>query len=141
MDKDKKTFNHDKANISDKIRLVSELEHIRTHALRAAASTWKEEDDSESVRYLILAKRAQTLRRDYMKNHFGELKDTDWCLCKSAACLRQILYEVNDGWPEELKEIDDFVDEIWGSALGLDLSECVACHEDRQGGQAHVEES
>lgn len=136
-----KTFDHAKTGVSDKIRLISELEHIRAHALRAAASTWREEDDSESVRYLILAKRAQTLRRDYMKNHFGELKDTDWCLCKSAACLRQILYEVNDGWPEELKEIDDFVDEIWGSALGLDLSDCVACHEDRQEGQAPSEES
>ena len=141
MHEDKKTFNHDKANISDKIRLISELEHIRTHALRAAASTWREEDDSESVKYLILAKRAQRLRRDYMKNHFGELKETDWCLCKSAACLRQILYEVNDGWPEELKEIDDFVDEIWGEALGQDLSQCLACREDRQAGQAPSEES
>ena len=127
----KKTFNHDKASVSDKIRLVGELEHIRAHALRSAASVWREEDDSDSVRYLVLAKRAQSLRRDYMKNHFGEIKDTDWCLCKAAACLRQILYEVNDGWPEELKEIDDFVDEIWGSALGMDLSDCQVCHEDR----------
>ena len=126
-----KTFDHDKASISDKIRLISELEHIRAHALRSAASAWREEDDSESVKYLVIAKRAQNLRREYMKNHFGELKDTDWCLCKSAACLRQILYEVNNGWPEELKELDDFVDEIWGNALGVDLSECVVCREDR----------
>ena len=67
-----------------------------------------------------------------MKNHFNGIKDTDWCLCKAAATLRQILYEVNDGWPEELKEIDDFVDEIWGSALGMDLSDCVSCKEDRE---------
>ena len=136
-----KTFNHNKAAISDKIRLISELEHIRAHALRAAASTWEEDDDSESVKYLVIAKRAQSLRRDYMKNHFNDLKDTDWCLCKAAASLRQVLYEVNDGWPEELKELDDFVDEIWGQALGVDLSDCVACREDRQEGQAHVEES
>ena len=128
-----KTFNHGKASVADKIRLIGELEHIRAHALRAAASVWTEEGDSDSVRYLILAKRAQALRREYMKNHFGELKDTDWCLCKSAACLRQILYEVNDGWPQELKEIDDFVDEIWGQALDMDLSDCVACKEDREG--------
>lgn len=127
-----KTFDHNKASVSDKIRLVSELEHIRAHALRAAASSWREDDDSDSVRYLILAKRAQTLRREYMKNHFGEIKDTDWCLCKSAACLRQVLYEVNEGWPEELKEIDDFVDEIWGQALDMDLSDCVACRSDRE---------
>lgn len=126
-----KTFNHDKASISDKIRLISELEHIRTHALRSAASVWEEDDDSEAVKYLIIAKRAQTLRREYMKNHFNEIKDTDWCLCKSAATLRQILYEVNNGWPEELKELDDFVDEIWGQALDMDLSDCVVCREDR----------
>ena len=127
-----KTFNHDKASVADKIRLIGELEHIRAHALRSAASVWTEEDDSEAVKYLVMAKRAQTLRREYMKNHFNEIKDTDWCLCKSAACLRQVLYEVNNGWPEELKELDDFVDEIWGNALEMDLSDCVACKEDRE---------
>ena len=129
-----KTFNHDKASVSDKIALVAELEHIRRHAVRAAASVWREDNDSESIEYLIIAKRAQVLRREYMKNHFGEIKDADWCLCKSAACLRQILYEVNDGWPEELKEIDDFVDEIWGRVLDMDLSDCEACRSDRQEG-------
>ena len=130
--KNEKTFNHGKASTSDKIALIAELEHIRRHALRAAASTWKEEDDSESVRYLVLAKRAQTLRREYMANHFPPIKESDWCLCKAAACLRQILYEVNEGWPQELKEMDDFVDEIWGGALGEDLSQCVACKDDME---------
>lgn len=136
-----KTFNHGKASVADKIRLVSELEHIRAHALRSAVSAWEEEDDSESTKYLLIAKRAQTLRRDYMKKHFGQLKDTDWCLCKSAACLRQVAYEVCEGDAVELKEIDDFVDEIWGQALNMDLSDCLACREDRQEGQVHVEES
>ena len=129
----KKSFDHSKASASDKISLIGELCHIRRHALRAAASTWREEDDSESVKYLILAKRAQRLRREYMQSHFKDIKDTDWCLCKSAACLRQLLYEVNDGWPEELKELDDFVDEIWGQALDMDLSDCIACAEDKEG--------
>ena len=127
-----KTFNHDKASVADKIRLIGELEHIRAHAIRSAVSVWREEDDSEAIKYLLIAKRAQTLRREYMKNHFGEIKDTDWCLCKSAACLRQVLYEVNNGWAEELKELDDFVDEILSSALGMDLSDCIACKEDRE---------
>ena len=138
MDGDKKTFNHEKAGVADKIRMVGELEHARAHALRAAASALGEErDDSEfgereeSTRYLIIAKQAQTLRREYMRKHFGNLKDTDWCLCKSAACLRQIAYEVCEGDVEELREIDDFVDQIWGEALGMDLSDCVACREDR----------
>ena len=133
MDSDKKTFDHGKASVADKIRLISELEHIRAHALRSAASALGEErDDSESTRYILIAKRAQTLRREYMRKHFGELKDTDWCLCKSAACLRQIVYEVCEGDVEELREIDDFVDEIWGEALGMDLSDCVACREDKE---------
>lgn len=132
-----KNFNHDKASVADKIRLISELEHARAHALRSAVSAWEEDDDSESIKYLLLAKRAQTLRRDYMKKHFGQLKDTDWCLCKSAACLRQVAYEVCEGDAVELKEIDDFVDEIWGQALNMDLSDCLACRDDR----APVEES
>lgn len=142
MEASGKTFNHDKASIADKIRLISELEHIRAHALRAAVSTWEEEkDDSESTRYLLIAKRAQNLRREYMNNHFGKIKDTDWCLCKSAACLRQVAYEVCEGDAVELKEIDDFVDEIWGQALDMDLSDCLVCREDRQEGQAPSEES
>ena len=126
-----KGFDHSKASASDKISLIGELCHVRRHALRAAASVLEESDDSESTRYLLLAKRAQTLRRDYMKEHFGELKDTDWCLCKSAACIRQIAYEVCESNSVELKELDDFVDEIWGAALDMDLSDCVACREDR----------
>lgn len=126
-----KTFNHGKASVADKIRLISELEHIRAHALRSAVSAWEEEDDSESTKYLLIAKRAQSIRRDYMKKHFGNLKDTDWCLCKSAACLRQVAYEVCEGDAVELKEIDDFVDEIWGQALDMDLSDCISCKEDR----------
>ena len=143
-----KTFNHDKASISDKIRMVGELEHARAHALRSAASALGEErDDSEftgreeSTRYLIIAKQAQTLRRDYMRKHFGNLKDDDWCLCKAASCIRQIAYEVCEGDVEELREIDDLVDQIWGKALGMDLSDCVSCVEDRQAGQAPAEES
>ena len=144
----KKTFDHSKASVADKIRLIGELEHARAHALRAAASTLGEKkDDSEfkereeSTRYLIIAKQAQTLRREYMRKHFGQLKDTDWCLCKAAACLRQIAYEVCEGDVEELREIDDFVDQIWGETLRMDLSDCVSCAEDRQAYQVDSEAS
>ncbi len=128
-----KEFNHNKASISDKIRLIGELEHARNHALRAAVSTWEEEESSKSKRYLIIAKEAQTLRREYMKKHFSELADSDWCLCKSAACIRQIAYEVCEGDDLELKELDDFVDGIWSEALGMDLSDCASCRDDREG--------
>lgn len=126
-----KTFDHAKTGISDKIRLVAELEHIRSHALRSAVATWREEDDSESNRYIILAKRAQELRREYMRKHFPEVKDPDWCLCKAASSLRQVAYETFEGNTLELKELDDFVDEIWGAAINKDLSDCEACRDDR----------
>lgn len=134
-DENEKTFNHDKASVSDKISLIGELCHIRHHALRAVVSTWEEEkesDDSDFVRYLILAKRAQEMRREYMRKHFKEIKDSDWCLCKAAACLHQLAYEVCEGDAEELKEIDDLVDDIWGAALNMDLSECRSCIDDKK---------
>lgn len=125
-----KTFDHDKAGIADKIALVAELQHGRRHAIRAAASTWKEEDDSEAVQYLLWAKRFQTIRREYMKKHFGNLKETDWCLVKVCAELRSLVYEVCEGDVEELKEIEDLIDEITGKALGVDLSGCQSCRDD-----------
>lgn len=131
-EQDKKTYDHNKGHVADQIALISELEHIRRHAIRAAASTWTEEDDSEAVRYLVIAKRAQTIRREYMRNHMSEIKEADWCLCKASASLRQLLYEVNEGWPEELKEIDDLIDDIWGPALDMDLSDCASCREDKE---------
>lgn len=125
-------FDHSKAGISDKIALVSELEHARRHAVRSAVAVWREEDDSESKRYLLLAKEAQRLRREYMKKHFGELKNPDWCLTKVAACIRQLAYEVCEGDSLELKELDDYVDELLEGALGVDLSDCEACSSDRE---------
>lgn len=127
-----KTFDHAKASVADKIALLSELEHGRRHALRAAASAWREEDDSESIQYLLWAKRFQEIRREYMKKHFGELKETDWCLFKVSASLRQLAYEVCEGDAEELKEMEDLIDEITGKALGMDMSGCLACKEDEK---------
>lgn len=141
MEKDEKTFNHDKASVADKIALIGELEHGRAHCVRAAASVWREDDDSESIQYLLWAKRFQEIRREYMRKHFGNLKESDWCLFKVSARLRQLAYEVCEGDVEELKELEDLIDEITGKALNMDLSDCVACLEDRQEGQAHVEES
>ena len=136
-----KTFDHNKASVADKIALLGELQHGRRHCVRSAASAWREEDDSESIQYLLWAKRFQGIRRDYMKKHFGELKETDWCLLKVCAELRSLVYEVCEGDVEELKELEDLIDEITGRALGMDMSSCLACREDRQEGRAPSEES
>lgn len=126
-----KTFNHARANVADKLLLIGQLEHGRNHCVRSAASVWKEEDDSDSFQYLVWAKRFQEIRREYMRKHFGELKETDWCLIKVCASLRQLTYEVCEGDTEELKEIEDIIDEITGRALDMDLSSCASCREDR----------
>lgn len=127
----KKTFDHGKASVADRLLVVGELEHGRRHCLRSAASVWREEDDSESIQYLLWAKRFQEIRREYMRKHFGELKENDWCLIKVCASLRQLVYEVCEGDIEELKELEDLVDEITSKALGKDMSNCVACADDK----------
>lgn len=136
-----KTFDHNKASVADKLLAVGEMEHGRRHCIRSAASVWREEDDSDSIQYLLWAKRFQEIRREYMKKHFGELKESDWCLLKVCASLRQLAYEVCEGDVEELKEIEDLIDEITGKALGVDLSSCASCREDRQSGQEPSEAS
>ena len=127
-----KTFDHDKAGIGDKILIVGELEHGRRHALRAAASVWREEDDSEAIQYLLWAKRFKEIRREYMRKHFGQLKESDWCLFKVCSSLRQLVYEVAEGDIEEFKELEDLIDEITGNALGMDLTGCESCRDDRE---------
>ena len=121
-------FNHVSAAVSDKIRLISELEHIRNHSLRSAAVAQGTDDE---MFYLVLAKQAKDLRREFMQKNFPNIDSKLWCLCKSAACLRQVAYEIWEEKADQLKEIDDMVDEIWGKAIGMDLSDCVACKEDK----------
>lgn len=65
-----------------------------------------------------------------MRKHFGDLEESDWCLVKVCASLRQLVYEVCEEDLEELKELEDLVDEITGNALGMDMSDCVACKDD-----------
>lgn len=127
---DGKNFNHGKASVSDKIALVAELEHIRRHALRSASVSATDETSENAISYLMIAKNAQQIRRDVMKNHFSSISSKDWCLCKSAACLRQLAYEVAEMDYEELRDIDNLVDDIWSNALGEDLSDCESCLSD-----------
>ena len=133
MEDQEKTFDHRKAGTADKILVLAELEHIRRHALRSALSLYNEDapDDVEWLHYATITAQAQALRREYQQKHFGDLSEYDWCRCKSAACLRQLAYETQENDYRMLKMVDDLVDEIWGEALGEDLSDCAACREDR----------
>ena len=118
---------HDKAALQDVISLVGELEHSYRHAIRSAYSS---ETDEQKLNYSIIANRLREARRKIMKERLGDIDEKDWCLCKSAACLRQISYEIYNGDWEQLKLIEEIVDMIWSKATGEDLSGCQACKND-----------
>ena len=125
------SMDYEKKNIVDKIALVGELEHLRRHAERSAVVAKTNEEDF--IHYLLVAKETQALRRKVMAEM--ELDDKDHCLCKTAACIRQLAYEVDEGDSDTLKGLDDLVDMVWGHALGMDLTGCKICAEDKKAGK------
>lgn len=131
MEEQQKSFNHAKAGTSDRIAIIGELEHARRHALRSATVLTTEEKSEEAFKFLVWAKQLQDMRRNYMGKHFANVDTKHWCLCKSAACLRQLAYEVDGDDIELVTEIDNLVDQIWSDATGEDLSDCEACASDR----------
>ena len=129
-DNERENFDHVKAGVGDRIVTVGEMEHLRRHALRSAISS--EEGSELAFNCLVWAKQLQDMRREYMRKHFGEIDDKLWCMCKSAACLRQLAYEVDGDDVNFLKEVDNLVDDIWGTAVNKDLSDCESCRSDRE---------
>ena len=129
-DNERENFDHAKAGVGDRIAAIGEMEHLRRHALRSAISS--EEGSELAFSCLVWAKQLQDMRREYMRKHFGEIDDKLWCMCKSAACLRQLAYEVDGDDANFLKEVDNLVDDIWGTAVNKDLSDCEVCRSDRE---------
>ena len=129
-DNERENFDHAKAGVGDRIAAIGEMEHLRRHALRSAISS--EEGSELAFNCLVWAKQLQDMRREYMRKHFGEIDDKLWCMCKSAACLRQLAYEVDGDDINFLKEVDNLVDDIWGTAVNKDLSDCETCRSDRE---------
>lgn len=129
-DNERENFDHAKAGVGDRIAAIGEMEHLRRHALRSAISS--EEGSELAFSCLVWAKQLQDMRREYMRKHFGEIDDKLWCMCKSSACLRQLAYEVDGDDINFLKEVDNLVDDIWGTAVNKDLSDCETCRSDRE---------
>lgn len=119
--------NHDNLAMTDYLRLVGELEHSRFHALAAAASM---KEGEEPLPYLVIAKHAQTARRELMRKHFKDVNEKDWCLVKCAGTLLQLMSELGEGDAEEIKSIKAIVDEIILEATGEDISGCQSCRGD-----------
>lgn len=125
-------MNHKILELSDKVAILGELEHIRAHAIRAVASSEKPEDVEH---YTLIAQSAKSLRREYMQKYFAEVDEKDWCQVKAAARLRQLVYEVYSGNDGELRDLEDLIDSILSYATGQDTSACMACREDKNPGE------
>lgn len=65
-----------------------------------------------------------------MKKYFP-VRQPDWCVVKSCATLRQLLYETTSSDFETLQEVDSLIDEVMSKVTGKDLSECEACKSDQ----------
>lgn len=115
-------------NTSDHIRVISELEHIYSHAKRSQQVSAGTDDE---VFYQVVANKAKSLRRKYMRTYFPDCDEKLWCLGKASASLRQVVYECDEGNAELIKEADDLVDEIWGKITGEELYGCQACRNDK----------
>lgn len=116
-------------NTSDHIRVIGELEHIYSHAMRSKQVAWGTDDE---VFYQVIANKAKALRRKYMRTYFPDCDDKLWCLGKASASLRQVVYESDEGNTELVKDADDLVDQIWEKITGRDLSDCESCRSDKE---------
>lgn len=103
---------------------------MRRHALRSATVAISEENGDAAFHYQVIAAQAKTMRRRIMQKEFGDIEAKDWCLCKTATIVRQLAYEL-DLDIETVQELDAIVDDVWGTALNEDLTDCEACREDK----------
>lgn len=117
---------HTRLALADVLSLIGELEHVRRHAIRSAYVT---KDAEKKVHYEMVANKAQDIRRDVMQS-LEVISDEDWCLVKSAATIRQLVYEIGCKG-EKAAELEQMVDQIYTQAFGQDMSGCKSCIDDK----------
>lgn len=126
--KDRQTFNYDHANLADQLSCAGELEHAYMHFLKTAATL----EEDEAVFYLTMAEMTKNFRREFMREHFPDVKDQDWCLVKCLCALQQRIYESCNTSHKDLKEINS----LWATTMehifGIDMSDCATCRADRE---------
>lgn len=120
-------FDFSTASVTDDLRVIGELEHLRFHAILAAQHA----PETEVIGLLVLAKHCQDARRKFMKKHFGGVENRHWCMIKSSARLLQITEEIMEGNTDELKELKGVVDEAIELTTGVDISNCESCKQDK----------
>lgn len=123
----KKDFNYDTANLADQISVVGFCEHVYDHCCKSAAVSKKE----DAVFYMTIADMIKEYRRSFMKKHFPDVKDEDWCLLKSIEQVKQRVYESAHTSYDDLKRVNDIWSEVTEHIFGVDMSGCSACKEDK----------
>lgn len=124
----KKGFNFDAANLADQISVVGFCEHIFDHCCKSAAVSSKE----DAMFYMTIADMVKEFRRKFMKEHFKDVKDEDWCLLKATEQVKQRVYESAHTSHEDLKEVNDIWAEVMEHIFGVDMSGCSACAKDKE---------
>lgn len=119
---------HKTLALSDKIRLLGEIEHSRSHCVRSAHVA---EDEEQKFFYQVKATQAQKLRRK-VQDKWLKTGELDWCIVKSSATLKQLNNEILSEDLDLFSEIESFSDELLSHALGEDLSGCQSCRDEIQ---------
>ena len=122
---DTQKFDFDTANLADQITVIGEVEHAYYHALKSASSL----EEEDAVYYLTVASMLKDFRRCFMREHFPDIKETDWCLLKAIETVRQRVYESTDSH-KDLKEVNDLWSLITEHIFGVDMSGCASCREE-----------
>lgn len=126
---DTKKFDFDNANLADQITVIGELEHLYMHALKTASTLGEE----EGFFYMTLAHMTKELRRRFMREHFPDVREEDWCILKAADTIRQRIYECANTSHKDLEEVNNLWALVMEHIFGVDLSACIACKEDKRG--------
>lgn len=128
LEDEKKDFNFDEANLSDQITVVGECEHIYMHACKSAAVS----NPEDAIFYQTLADMTKNFRRKFMKEHFPNVKEEDWCLLKATDALRQRVYESAATSHDDLRDVNNLWAMTMEHVFGVDLSGCTACKKDSE---------
>ena len=128
MDTKEKNFDHNQANLADKITVIGNCEHLYYHAKKSASVS---EGTDKEVFHQVLAKKVQDFRRNYMHKYFPNISDEMWCEAKAVEALRQRVYESDEGDADILKAVDELWNLVWSEITGQDMSGCKSCAEDR----------
>lgn len=121
-------FNFDQANLADQITVVGTCEHLFEHACKSAAVS----ESEEATYYQTIAEMVKDFRRHFMREHFPEVDERDWCMIKAVETLRQRVYESANTSHQDLKEVNELWATVMEHVFKVDLSGCVSCREDKK---------